>query len=109
MSMTGRNFTRNTMTPEHKKLNLGCGFAKINDHWNVDVSPKCNPDEVVDLEETPYPWEDNFFTKITANNILEHLGETPRKFTAIMKELYQAAFPYSKHSHGYLPIFPVAN
>lgn len=77
------------MEPEHKRLNLGCGFVKLNDHWNVDMSPKCNPDQVVDLEETPYPWEDNFFEKITAHNILEHLGETPRKFTAIMKELYR--------------------
>jgi predicted SAM-dependent methyltransferase len=77
------------MTPEHKKLNMGCGFAKLNDHWNVDMSPRCNPDEVVDLENTPYPWEDNFFDKITANNILEHLGESPRKFTAILKEMYR--------------------
>ena len=77
------------MIPEHKKLNMGCGFAKLNDHWNVDVTPRCNPDEVFDLENTPYPWEDNFFEKITANNILEHLGETPRKFTAILKEMYR--------------------
>lgn len=77
------------MMPEHKKLNMGCGFVKLNDHWNVDVSPKCNPDEVVDLENVPYPWEDDFFEKITANNILEHLGETPRKFTAILKEMYR--------------------
>ena len=36
------------MIPEHKKLNMGCGFKKLNDHWNVDVSPKCNPDEVLE-------------------------------------------------------------
>jgi hypothetical protein len=86
------------MTPEHKKLNMGCGFAKLNDHWNVDVSPRCNPDEVVDLENTPYPWEDNFFEKITANNILEHLGETPRKFTAILKEMYRISSDQSEWS-----------
>jgi predicted SAM-dependent methyltransferase len=77
------------MKPENNKLNMGCGFIKLNDHWNVDISPVCNPDEVFDLENTPYPWEDNFFKKITANNILEHLGETPKKFTAILKEMYR--------------------
>lgn len=77
------------MNPEHKKLNLGCGYVKLMDHWNVDVNPKCNPDQVVDLENTPYPWESDFFEKITAQNILEHLGETPRKFTSIVKELYR--------------------
>jgi hypothetical protein len=77
------------MTPEHDRLNMGCGFVKLNDHWNVDISPVCNPDEVFDLENTPYPWDDGFFKKITANNILEHLGETPRKFTAILKQMYR--------------------
>jgi hypothetical protein len=77
------------MIPEHTKLNLGCGFKKLNDHWNVDVESKCNPDEVVDLEVTPWPWSDNFFDKINADNILEHLGQNPKVFTNIMKEMYR--------------------
>lgn len=77
------------MVPEHKKLNMGCGFIKLNDHWNVDVSSICNPDEIVDLENIPYPWQDNFFEKITAINILQSLGETPKRFTNIIKEMYR--------------------
>jgi hypothetical protein len=77
------------ITPEHKKLNLGCGFKKLFDHWNVDIEDKCNPDQVLDLEKTPWPYEDNFFEKITADNILEHLGETPKAFTNIIKEMYR--------------------
>ena len=71
------------MTPENKKLNMGCGFKKLNDHWNVDVEAKCNPDEVLDFETTPWPYEDNFFEKITADNILEHLGQDPKVFFSI--------------------------
>jgi hypothetical protein len=56
----------NIMEPEHTKLNMGCGFKKLNDHWNVDVEPKCNPDQVLDFEVTPWPYEDNFFDKINA-------------------------------------------
>lgn len=81
------------MKPEHTKLNLGCGFRKLDNHWNVDIESKCNPDEVVDLEVTPWPYEDDFFEKITADNILEHLGQSPKVFTSIMKELYRVSKP----------------
>lgn len=79
------------MTPESTKLNLGCGFKKLYDHWNVDIEPICNPDQVIDLEVTPWPYEDNFFTKITADNILEHLGQNPKVFTNIIKEMYRVS------------------
>lgn len=79
------------MTPENKKLNMGCGFKKLNDHWNVDVEAKCNPDEVLDFEKTPWPYEDNFFEKITADNILEHIGQDPKVFTNVIKEMYRVS------------------
>lgn len=79
------------MIPELKKLNMGCGFKKLNDHWNVDIEPKCNPDQVLDFEETPWPYEDNFFDRITADNILEHLGQTPKIFTNVIKEMYRVS------------------
>jgi len=79
------------MTPELKKLNMGCGFRKLNDHWNVDIEKKCNPDQVLDFEITPWPYEDNFFEKITADNTLEHLGQDPKVFTNIIKEMYRVS------------------
>lgn len=79
------------MKPEHNKLNIGCGFNKLNDHWNIDIEAKCNPDQVVDLENTPWPYEDNFFEKITASNILEHLGQDPKVFLNIIKEMYRVS------------------
>lgn len=79
------------IVPEQKKLNMGCGFKKLSDHWNVDIEPKCNPNQVVDLETTPWPFEDNFFDRITADNILEHLGQDPKVFTAILKEMYRVS------------------
>lgn len=79
------------MTPENKKLNMGCGFKKLNDHWNVDAEAKCNPDEVLNFEITPWPYEDNFFEKITADNVLEHLGQDPKVFTNIIKEMYRVS------------------
>jgi len=90
------------MTPELTKLNMGCGWKKLDDHWNVDVEKKCNPDEVIDLEQTPWPYEDNFFDTITADNILEHLGQDPKVFTNIMKEMYRV----SKHNAEWVICFP---
>lgn len=79
------------MTPEQTKLNLGCGFKKLDGYWNVDIESKCNPDQVIDLEQTPWPYEDNFFDRITADNVLEHLGQDPKVFTSIIKEMYRVS------------------
>jgi hypothetical protein len=79
------------IVPEHTKLNMGCGFKKLDDHWNVDIEKRCNPDQVLDFEVTPWPYEDNFFDKINADNILEHLGQDPKVFTKIIKEMYRVS------------------
>lgn len=79
------------MKPELTMLNMGCGFKKLDDYWNVDIEPKCNPDQILDFEQTPWPYEDNFFDKILANNILEHLGQNPKIFTNIIKEMYRVS------------------
>ena len=80
-----------SMMPESNKLNMGCGFKKLDDHWNVDIEPKCNPDQVLDFEKFPWPYNDNYFTKIHWDNILEHLGQDPKVFTKIIKEMYRVS------------------
>lgn len=74
-----------------KKLNLGCGTIKLEGYHNVDRSESVNPDEIVDLEQTPWPWKDNEFSHIVAKDILEHLGETPKQFLNIIKEMYRVS------------------
>lgn len=77
--------------PEHRNLNLGCGYNKYEGFWNIDVSPRCNPDQVVDMEVFPWPWEDNYFDKIYANHVLEHVGQNPKVFAKIIQEIYRVA------------------
>jgi len=71
------------------KLNLGCGSRKRDGYVNVDVSPECAPDQVVDLEALPWPFEDDSADEILMSHVLEHLGADSRTFLGIIKELYR--------------------
>lgn len=73
------------------KLNMGCGFKKIPDYHNVDIADLFKPDEIVDLEKTPWPWADDTFEAIAAYDVLEHLGPSPREFIDILKEMYRVS------------------
>lgn len=72
-----------------KRINLGCGLAHIDQCLNVDCSEVYNPDQVVDLNVTPWPWKDDEFSHIIAKDILEHLGDTPEQFLDVIKEMYR--------------------
>jgi SAM-dependent methyltransferase len=57
----------------YEALNLCCGSDQHRDAWNVDVNPACGPDEIHDLNETPWPWPDNAFERVYITHGLEHL------------------------------------
>lgn len=71
------------------KLNLGCGYQKLDGHRNVDKFAECEPDEVVDLEATPWPWPDDSVAAVLLRHVLEHLGREPDVYLAIIKELWR--------------------
>ncbi|MCK4318943.1 class I SAM-dependent methyltransferase [Candidatus Micrarchaeota archaeon] len=68
-----------------KKLNLGCGKFKKKGYVNVDIDKRTGADIIHNLDEIPYPFEDNEFDLIEADHVLEHLKD-PFK---IIKELYR--------------------
>lgn len=76
------------------KLNLGSGNNKMDGWVNVDLWKGCSPDICHDLEEIPWPFETDEVKEVMMNHVLEHLGQDPRKFLAIIKELYRIC------SHG---------
>ena len=69
------------------KLNLGSGSTRLDGYINVDKFG--NPDLVLDLEKTPWPWKKNSVKEIVLNHVLEHLGSSTDIFLNIMKELYR--------------------
>ena len=71
------------------RLNLGCGNRKMDGFVNVDCVEVCQPDLVVNLEKTPWPWPDNSVDEIKLIHVLEHLGQQTDVFLAIIKEMYR--------------------
>lgn len=73
------------------KLNLGCGSQILPGYCNVDKYGE--PDLKWDLETLPWPWPDNCAEEVLLSHVLEHLGQTPAAFLAIMQELYRVCRP----------------
>ena len=69
------------------KLNLGCGSRTLPGYCNVDKFGE--PDLKWDLETFPWPWPDNSAEEVLLSHVLEHLGQAPETFLAIMQELYR--------------------
>ncbi len=75
------------------KLNIGCGFAKLDGFVNLDSFPDCEPDLLWDLEKTPWPVEESSVEETAAHHVLEHLGQETRVFFDILKEIYRIMRP----------------
>lgn len=74
---------------EYKKLNLGSGLNKQEGFLNVDILDIVKPDQKVDLEITPWPWKDDEFDHIVAENVLGYLGDNNSDFIDTIKEMYR--------------------
>jgi len=72
-------------TPQHDRLNLGCGLKHEPDAVNLDITPATNPDVVHDLNRFPWPFPDNHFREVFAYDCLEHLD----RFIPAMEEIHR--------------------
>lgn len=75
------------------KLNIGCGPVKMNEYINIDKYPAFFPDVVMDIEVTPWEFEDNSVDEVILSHVLEHIGSIPDVFFGVVKELYRVLRP----------------
>ena len=68
-------------------LDVGCGRKKYPDAIGIDINPDSDADVLHDLNQIPYPYNDNTFDMIICDNCLEHLEEV----VPIMEELHRIA------------------
>lgn len=76
-----------------RKLNLGCGFDKRGGFLNVDNFPECNPDQLLDIESTPWALGESQFDFVLLKHVLEHVGADFSTFSRVMNELYRVVAP----------------
>lgn len=101
-----------------RKLNVGSGEFLKEGFVNVDYFSISTPDVTHNLDEIPYPFEDNYFELIEADHVLEHLTNP----FAVMGELRRIAsndavihirvphfsrgFTHADHKRGFDVTFP---
>ena len=90
----------------HMKLNLGCGKDTMEGYVNMDIVPLPWVDTLHDLEQLPYPFEDNTFEEIYCSHVLEHVADltvTMRELVRIAKDgcLIKVKVPYFANPNGW--------
>jgi len=87
-------------------LNFGCGSKIIGGYVNVDIVKREGVDKVFNFNKFPYPFNDNTFDYILAENIIEHLDNTKEvilELSRILKDngVIQIKVPYYNHVCAY--------
>lgn len=72
-----------------RRLNLGCGFDRLEGFLNVDHFQECSPDILMNIEITPWSLPSDHFEKVLIKHVLEHVGADFPTFTRVMQELYR--------------------
>ena len=68
-----------------KILDLGCGKRKRKGTIGIDISKDTDADIIHDLNKFPYPFSDNEFDYVYADNIIEHLDDVVK----VLEELHR--------------------
>ena len=107
-----------TNKPTPRKLNIGSGEFPKEGYVNVDFYSNTPPDVTHNLDQFPYPFEDNSFDLLEADHVLEHLQHV----FGVMHELHRVSntggivrirvphfsrgFTHADHKRGFDVTFP---
>lgn len=101
-----------------RKLNLGSGEFLKEGFVNVDYYSISTPDISHDLNQIPYPFEDDYFELVEADHVLEHLMD-PFKVMGELRRIcvsgatikvrvphFSRGFTHADHKRGFDVTFP---
>lgn len=78
------------------KLNLGCGFRKLDGYLNIDIRDDVCADVVYDIS-TGLPYPDDSVDEVRAFDLLEHIR--PDKVVFVMNEIWRVLRPGGTLEH----------
>lgn len=78
-----------TFKSTSRKLNLGSGEFLKEGFINVDYYSNSTPDVSHNLNQFPYPFENDYFERVEADHVFEHLYEPFQ----VMRELHRICAP----------------
>jgi SAM-dependent methyltransferase len=70
-------------------LDIGCGINKIPGALGMDINPRSAADIIHDLDDLPYPFDDDQFDEVVGRHVIEHVREP----MAVMSELHRITRP----------------
>ena len=82
--------------PTPLRVDLACGQNKRPGFYGVDIAKCDGVDEVVDLEQYPWPFEDGSVEELFASHYVEHVSDMNR----FMEEVYRVLRPPGKDEYG---------
>jgi len=66
-------------------LDIGCGTNKIPGAIGMDINPRSAADVIHDLDDVPYPFDDNQFDEVIGRHVIEHVRDP----MAVVAELHR--------------------
>lgn len=85
-----------------QRLHLGCGSKKKEGYLNVDLFG--DPDFRCDLNQFPWPWEDNSIDEIFSEHWLEHVDDFERTMLEAHRILKPNGLFHAKVPHFRAPM-----
>jgi len=67
------------------KLNIGCGKKQLKGYINLDSTKLKGVDVIHNLNKYPWPFKNNYFDEIYADNVLEHLNSITQPIEEIWR------------------------
>ena len=91
------------------RLDIGCGANKQAGYVGMDIRPLPGVDIVQDLEEFPWPLEDESVLTALASHVIEHINPHKGVFLKFMDEVWRVMKPGGQFAiavpHGASPGF----